>query len=341
MMGAQCAMLLRCSNLGMATAVAKRTSSITGLGNHTRIAVSQQQTKHKLLLRVDYSKATIVRSMSSPSNMYGYPCLSVLSQLAFIDSKYAASFPIYPSQWKIKSTSTLTPTRDLRLDRPYFGARSFSTRRLTTLAQAQAQTQDQDKPIRIGIIGGGIAGVTVAHSLARRLPAIAANAEIVVFEGDVQEAVPGKSPAWTAATARNANSLVPGAAMHVFSRQNVLLQVLGDSARDWYFQQQETVRRLLPASSKVLQAGVIPLVDDHALFDTVPPYFALHLVRCLGPSADAAERWSFVRFVLQFVYSAMWLGDNAADERGRVMCQLAQVRHSSLECVLASSVFIY
>jgi glycine/D-amino acid oxidase-like deaminating enzyme len=251
--------------------------------------------------------------------MHGYPCLSVASQLAFTDMKTAVLLPPYPSQWKVKSVA---PTRDLRLDRSFFGVRPFST---TSLFSTRVQTQEEDKPIRIGIVGGGIAGVTVAHSLARRLPAATAakSVEIVVLEGDIQEAsIPGRPPAWKAATARNANSLVPGASMHVFSRQSVLWDVIQDTVRDWYLQNRGIVGRLLPTSSKVL------LESDNALFNTVPPYFALHLGRCLGPSADSMERWSFVRFLSQFLYSAMWLGDKAADERGRVLCQLAQANRA-------------
>jgi glycine/D-amino acid oxidase-like deaminating enzyme len=273
-----------------------------------------------------YSKA-IVPSMNSPSNMHGYPCLSVL---AFTNMRTAASIPPYPSQWKVQS---IAPTRDLRLERSFFGVRHFST---TALFNSQEQAQEQDQPIRIGIVGGGIAGVTVAHSLARRLPTTTAgkNAEIVVLEGDIQKSVPGLPPAWKAATARNANSLVPGAAMHVFSRQNVLWDVIRDTLKDWYLQHRDTVRGLLPASSKVGQAGLVPLEDENELFHTPPPYFALHLMRCLGPSADSVERMSFVRFLSQFLYSALWLGDKAADERGHVMCRLAQANRAAyLEAV--------
>jgi glycine/D-amino acid oxidase-like deaminating enzyme len=252
--------------------------------------------------------------------MHGYPYLSVVSQLAFTDMKTAALLPPYPSQWKVKSVA---PTRDHRLDRSFFGVRPFST---TSLFSTQEQAQEQDKPIRIGIVGGGIAGVTVAYSLARRLPSTTAakNVEIVVLEGDIQQAtVPGHPPAWKAATARNANSLVPGAAMHVFSRQSVLWDVIQDTVRDWYLQHRRIVGQLLPAPSKVL------LESDNELFNTVPPYFALHLGRCLGPSADSVERWSFVRFLSQFLYSAMWLGDKAADERGHVLCQLAKANRAA------------
>lgn len=256
--------------------------------------------------------------MNSPSNMHGSTCLSVLSQLAFTDIKTAAFLPPYPSQWRVQSTA---PTPDLRLDRSFFGVHPFST-----TSMLSSQVQEQERPIRIGIVGGGIAGVTVAHSLARRLPATtAANAEIVVLEGDIQEAtVPGRPPAWKAATARNANSLVPGAAMHVFSRQSVLWEVIQDTVKDWYLRNKLIVGRLLlPASSKV------PLVDENELFNAVPNYFTLHLGRCLGPSADSVERWSFVRFLSQFLYSAMWLGDKAADERGHVLVHLARANRAA------------
>lgn len=254
--------------------------------------------------------------MNDQTKMHGFPCLSIISQLAFLHPGQVTLFPgtrLRPALYK----PTPSPAES-RLDRSLF-SRPFSTGAFATQAQ---DVNTKSKPLRIGIIGGGIAGVTVAHSLAQRLASTAnANTEIIVLEGDVQDAVPDHPPTWMAATARNANSLVPGAAMHVFSRQNVLWSVLQDTAVEWYREQRDRVQGLFQSNDKVTQA-LVPI--DNKLFDTAPPYFALHLLRCIGPSADSAERTSFVRFCSQFLYTTMWLGDQAADERGRVMCQLAK-----------------
>jgi len=68
-------------------------------------------------------------------------------------------------------------------------------------------TSAENKTFRIGIVGGGIAGVTAAHALAKKLPSDR-QYEIVVLEGDPKGG-PNQhdasiTPQWTAATARNA-----------------------------------------------------------------------------------------------------------------------------------------
>jgi D-amino-acid dehydrogenase len=186
-------------------------------------------------------------------------------------------------------------------------------------------------PVRIGIVGGGIAGVSVAHALSQRklpLPAM-----ITILEGDsspigevpVQENT--QSPAWIAATARNANSLVPGVASGaVLSQRPVVYKAIGDTVREWCYRQGERLRDAVVApDDRKLRAGMLkkkaPRSEDFAV---PPPYFALHPVRCLGPTADPVERRTFVRFMSNFLYASFVLGQRAAQERGRTLALLAK-----------------
>ncbi len=74
------------------------------------------------------------------------------------------------------------------------------------------------KPIRIGIIGGGLCGVTAARSLVQKLPSGTHDCQITIIEGDIntkylingnddEGSVNDHSKIWKAAAARNANSL--------------------------------------------------------------------------------------------------------------------------------------
>jgi D-amino-acid dehydrogenase len=96
--------------------------------------------------------------------------------------------------------------------------------------------------------------------------------------------------------------MATGAAMHVFTRPSVVWDILKDTAH-------EEFRRVFPKRA------------DDAF--RAPPYFALHLWRCVGPSADAAERSSFVRFLFHFLYTTLVQG-NRAEDRGKVLMQLAK-----------------
>jgi glycine/D-amino acid oxidase-like deaminating enzyme len=189
------------------------------------------------------------------------------------------------------------------------------------------------KTIRIGIVGGGICGTTVAYSLAKKLLStkkdarLKNNYKITVLEGDPHspattslaslEAKKKSPPQWTAATARNGNSIVPGASMHVFSVPSVLWEVIQDTVKEWYFMK----RRLLQNSLLFTESVAVSQQND---FTKRPPYFALHLWKCVGPSASYEERWAFARFVKQFIYATFAMGEKAAAERGHYMCQLAK-----------------
>jgi len=219
---------------------------------------------------------------------------------------------------------------------------SFSSAPRRTALKAQ-----DSSGTRIGIVGGGIAGVTAAHSLSKRLNG--KDVSIVVMEGassqPAQSVAKGKPPEWTAATARNANSLVPGAAMHLMSQKDTLFQVMRDTIREGImiyvegFQNQfEKLPGLLADGSTTKEAR-IQNIDN---FDVQPPYFALHLLRCLGISATMEERASFLRFLRHFL-SVSLFGEAGAEERAACLVQLAKanraaVRKEILESKIASQV---
>lgn len=130
------------------------------------------------------------------------------------------------------------------------------------------------------------------------------------------------------ATARNANSLVPGAAMHVMSQRKTLVKIAKDTTREWYSEQVESIQQWL---RKNVDYEMTKNIDS---FDVVPPYFAMHLFRCIGPSATWDERATFVTFLKKFVLTSLLSGEEEADERGRYIQQLAQSnRYSFLEAI--------
>ena len=120
------------------------------------------------------------------------------------------------------------------------------------------------------------------------------------------------------ATARNANSLVPGAAMHVMSQRKTLVKIAKDTTREWYSEQVESIQQWL---RKNVDYEMTKNIDS---FDVVPPYFAMHLFRCIGPSATWDERATFVTFLKKFVLTSLLSGEEEADESGRYIQQLAQ-----------------
>ena len=105
------------------------------------------------------------------------------------------------------------------------------------------------------------------------------------------------------------SSLVPGASMHVFSCPSAVFQVLTDTFRETIY---DKIRN----------------TND---FSRPPPYFALHLGRCLGWSATHEERMCFLRFLWHFL-SVSFLG--STDERAATITQLAKAnREIYLQCI--------
>ena len=237
----------------------------------------------------------------------------------------------HPQQQCHLPPSPLTPkhkTTGLNGNQLFFSLPVFDIFKKTKQDNATDQLSSPHNttaPTRIGIIGGGICGNSVAHALAKQLPNRCENKyEIVILEGDPYSAVTtmkgeqqkAVSPQWHAATARNANSLVPGSSMHVFSRKSVLWQVLRDTACEWCELKKEKIQALFPMEQMV--------TSRQHNFSSPPPYFALHLWKCLGPAASPEERMSFCRYVRQFLYFTMILGDKEATSRGYTMCELAR-----------------
>ena len=116
------------------------------------------------------------------------------------------------------------------------------------------------------------------------------------------------------ATARNANSMVPGAAMHVMSQRSTLGQIFIDTCN-------EVVAHVI---EQIRSYTKIPYTSNIDNFDVKPPYFALHLIRCIGPSASWDERMSFLEFMRHFVVISVLTGEKEAHERGSFIQQLAR-----------------
>jgi len=187
---------------------------------------------------------------------------------------------------------------------------------------------------RIAIIGGGIAGVTAARSIANELAtnkkSKVKKADIVIYEGDTNGGPQKESfdiqrqaqPNWTAATAKNANSLVPGVAMHVMSQRSTLWEIAEDTINEWLMLKVESLKGLISES-------LVPTkkIDN---FDVVPPYFAFHPLKCLGPTATMEERLTFLTFLRHFVVTSMLSGEKEAHDRGLYVFQLAKANRVAL-----------
>jgi glycine/D-amino acid oxidase-like deaminating enzyme len=263
--------------------------------------------------------------------MHSNPCLCLVSPLAFIQTNSHALLP--KTVWKFAASRQVLSSNPHRLNiNPVSLFPFWPSKKSAPSLPTQAKYTEQKRPkTRIGIVGGGIAGVTVAHALVKRLvgPSDNTTYEMTILEGDPQGSL-GRhdgtmQPQWIAATARNANSLVPAASMHLFSRQTVVCQVMRDTVREWYWRQKERFDHVIPKLS--VAASLMPARSDD--FAVPPPYFALHLIRCLGPSASSDERWTFVRFLSHFLYTSLWLGNAAADKRSHNLCLLAQANRAT------------
>lgn len=100
--------------------------------------------------------------------------------------------------------------------------------------------------------------------------------------------------------------MVPGAAMHIMSQRSTLKQIFVDTC-------QETITQVL----EKIRPNPNP-------FNTKPPYFALHLYRCIGPSASWDERMTFLEFMRHFLVISMFSGEKEAHARGSLIQQLAK-----------------
>lgn len=118
------------------------------------------------------------------------------------------------------------------------------------------------------------------------------------------------------ATARNANSIVPGAAMHVMSQRSTLGKILTDTCQEIFAKFLEKIQ----SGTK----NTISYKSNIDNFDVKPPYFALHLIRCVGPSATWDERATFFHFLRHFLVTSFLSGENEAHERGKFIQELAK-----------------
>jgi len=235
--------------------------------------------------------------------------------------------------------------------------RSPLIRTLTLQAQSNAQDSPlvtDSRQVRIGIIGGGIAGVSVAHALAKTQQLRLENQDpmnktpqysITILEAGmpteqedslhVNEEETPHQPKWKAATARNGNSLVPAASFSVMSQKDVFLSVFKDTAsemrRSWKQALSKQINRITmnQDNSHYTTSNGTPGDQDNKDFLRIPPYFALNIWRCaVSPNTTHEERISFLRFGLQYLYYALWVGQDAANDRAKLLGKLAQANRN-------------
>mmetsp|Transcript_14137 Transcript_14137/g.20906 ORF Transcript_14137/g.20906 Transcript_14137/m.20906 type:complete len:647 (-) Transcript_14137:157-2097(-) len=193
---------------------------------------------------------------------------------------------------------------------------------------AKNVSEDQSKP-KIAIIGGGIAGVTAAAAIGARVSS--SNVEIIMFEADGMCLGRGTSndanspPLWKAATARNANCVVPGASMNVMSQRKSVMKILRDTVKQWVELKSENAQRFLfPNDVKLLD------IDN---FEKAPPYFAFHFWHCIGPPASSDERAVFFTFMRRYLTRSFLTGKKEAEDRAQYIVQLTRANRSCLDGV--------
>ena len=121
--------------------------------------------------------------------------------------------------------------------------------------------------------------------------------------------------------------------MHLMSQKDTLFQVMRDTVREGFmlyvegFQNQfdKFPRRIL-ADGSTTREERIPNIDN---FNVQPPYFALHLFRCIGLSATMDERISFLRFARHFLSTCLF-GEGGADQRAACLVQLAKANRAAV-----------
>jgi len=108
--------------------------------------------------------------------------------------------------------------------------------------------------------------------------------------------------------------MVPGAAMHVMSQRSTLSQIFVNTCQEIFVDITENIRSFTK----------IPFISNIDNFKVKPPYFALHMFRCIGPSASWDERMTFLEFMRHFLVISMLSGENEAHDRGSLIQKLAK-----------------
>ena len=177
--------------------------------------------------------------------------------------------------------------------------------------------RNKEKP-KIAIIGGGIAGVTAAASIASRFPSITITSpleklaltisslssisktslldvDITIYEADSNH----NNSQWKAATYLNAQSMVPSVSMHCFSQPSTLHKIL----KDW-------VRYMILYNTN----------PSHS----IPPNVIFSFSGCLGLSCTWSERISFLSFLYHFLFTSLTTSSKSVKERGSLLYQLSK-----------------
>eukprot|EP00978_Attheya_sp_CCMP212_P011826 scaffold29367_cov53-Attheya_sp.AAC.2 len=207
-----------------------------------------------------------------------------------------------------------------------------------TNQKESSDENDGEKHIRIGIVGGGIAGVTAAASIAKHASSITnkncPKVQITVFESYANFSTKNQinKPLWVAAAARNANTIVPGASMHPMATRDTLIALTGDMVRDFFM---AAYQRFSDSTSnawihKYVGTDPLPRLSLNN-FNVTPPYFAVDLGACYwNNGVTSNERKSFVNFCKQMVWTCLMTGDRQAKERAAYMVQLSKANRAIL-----------
>ncbi len=107
--------------------------------------------------------------------------------------------------------------------------------------------------------------------------------------------------------------------MHVMSQRKTLMKIMKDTVREWFEERLEMIQILL--QKEHLAADQLLRLDN---FDHAPPYFALHLFRCMGLSASWDERATFLTFLTSFLKTSLFSTEHDVHERGKIIYQLAK-----------------
>lgn len=117
------------------------------------------------------------------------------------------------------------------------------------------------------------------------------------------------------------------------SQRTTLIGIMKDTVREWFEERLESIQCWL--QKEHLAKDRLLRVDN---FDVVPPYFALHLFRCLGPSASWDERATFVTFLKSFLKTSVFSTEHDVHERGKLIHQIANSnRNLFLEAIKSSN----